>query len=128
MPSFQITLTPSKRAAGRFVLKVRRQLQKAFADESARRGLTQAAIADAIGVHRSVINRELRGNKDITLGRVAELAWALGRTATIEFPDATSMIAGSNISTRAVPTSTESSDGDAVEDTAGGGWMRAKAA
>ena len=31
-------------------------------------------------MHRSVINRELRGKKDITLGRVAELAWALGRT------------------------------------------------
>ena len=30
-------------------------------------------------VNRSVINRELKGFKDITLGRVAELAWAMGR-------------------------------------------------
>ena len=31
-----------------------------------------------IGVHRSVINRELMGYSNLTLRRVAELAWALG--------------------------------------------------
>lgn len=77
--SFQITISPSKRAAGRFVHTVRRAIQRALAEEQSKRGLTQTAIARAIGVHRSVINRELRGKKDITLGRVAELAWALGR-------------------------------------------------
>jgi hypothetical protein len=86
MPSFRITVSPSKRAAGRFVYGVRRAIQKAFAEEQATRGLTQTAIARAIGVHRSVINRELRGKKDITLGRVAELAWALGRKPTFDLP------------------------------------------
>jgi transcriptional regulator with XRE-family HTH domain len=88
MPSFQITLSPTKRAAGRFVYGVRRKLQKALAEEKKKRGLTQTAIASEIGVHRSVISRELRGGKDITLGRVAELASALGRIAIIEFPEA----------------------------------------
>jgi transcriptional regulator with XRE-family HTH domain len=87
MPSFQITLSPSKRAAARFVNNVRRKLQKALLEESEKRGLTQTDIANEIGVHRSVINRELRGRKDMTLGRVAELAVALGRTAIIEFPE-----------------------------------------
>jgi transcriptional regulator with XRE-family HTH domain len=87
MPSFQITLSPAKRAAGRFVYGVRRKLQKAYSEEQKKRGLTQTAIAAEIGVHRSVINRELRGAKDITLGRVAELAAALGRTPVIEFPE-----------------------------------------
>jgi transcriptional regulator with XRE-family HTH domain len=58
---------------------VRRELQKALAEEHQNRGLTQSEIARAIGVHRSVVNRELRGFKDITLGRVAELAYAMGR-------------------------------------------------
>jgi transcriptional regulator with XRE-family HTH domain len=95
MPSFQISLKPSKRAAGRFVHGVRRSLQKALSEEQKKRGLTQSAIAKAIGVHRSVINRELRGKKDITLGRVAELAWAMGRKAVIELPE-TKIAIGSN--------------------------------
>lgn len=84
--SFQITLTPSRRAAARFVVAVRRALQKAYVEEQNSSGLTQTDIARAIGVHRSVINRELRGMKDITLGRVAELAWAMGRKISFDLP------------------------------------------
>lgn len=87
MPSFRITLTPSKRAAGRFVNSVRRGLQKTLAEEQKKRGLTQADLARTIGVNRSVVHRELMGQKDITLGRVAELASAMGRRAVIEFPE-----------------------------------------
>ena len=87
MPSFQITLSPSKRAAARFVNNVRRKLLLALSEETEKRGLTQTDIAREIGVHRSVINRELRGQKDITLGRVAELASAMGRRAVIEFEE-----------------------------------------
>jgi transcriptional regulator with XRE-family HTH domain len=78
MTSFQISITPSRRAAGRFISEVRRKLQKALTDENAKSGLTQSDIARTIDVHRSVINRELRGYKDITLGRLAELAFAMG--------------------------------------------------
>lgn len=81
MPSYQITITPSRRAAARHVNQVRRTLQKAFTDEAAQ-GLTQSEIARALGVHRSVVNRELRGAKDITHGRVGELAWAMGYKPT----------------------------------------------
>jgi transcriptional regulator with XRE-family HTH domain len=87
MPSFGITLSPSKRAAGRFINSVRRKLQSALSEETEKRGLTQTDIARKIGVHRSVINRERRGRKDITLGRVAELASAMGRRIVIEFPE-----------------------------------------
>lgn len=84
MPSFQITIEPNRRAAARFVSKVRRTIQKAFAEEQKKRGLSQADIARAIGVNRSVINRELKGFKDITLGRVAELAWVLDRVPSFD--------------------------------------------
>ena len=79
MTSFQISLSPKRRASGRFVARVRQALQKALAEEKVARGLTQSEVARMIEVHRSVVSRELRGRSDITLGRVGELAWALGR-------------------------------------------------
>ena len=79
MPSFQIAIEPNRRAAARFVGQVRRSLQKAFVEEQNKRGLSQSDIARALKIHRSVINRELKGVKDITLGRIGELAWAMGR-------------------------------------------------
>ena len=84
MTSFQIAITPNKRAAGRFISKVRRALQRALVIESERSGLSQSDVARRIGVHRSVISRELNGRQDITLGRVAELAWAIGREIEFE--------------------------------------------
>lgn len=85
MPSFQTSITPSRREAGRFINRVRRSVQKTLAEENKKRGLTQSDIARTIGVHRSVINREINGYKDITLGRVAELAFAMGRIPSLEF-------------------------------------------
>jgi transcriptional regulator with XRE-family HTH domain len=85
--SFQILLSPSRRAAARFISDVRRKLLMALAQESSSSGLTQSDLAREINVHRSVINRELRGYKDITLGRVAELAHAMGREVVFELKD-----------------------------------------
>jgi transcriptional regulator with XRE-family HTH domain len=96
MTSFQITITPSKRAAGRFISHVRRAIQKALAEEEKKRGITQSQIAREIGVNRSVISREIRGHKDLTLGRIAELAWALGRKPVFDLPE-TAVTAGSNL-------------------------------
>lgn len=95
MPSFQISISPSRRAAARFVAGVRRKLQRALTEENAKSKLKQSDLARSIGVHRSVINRELRGFRDITLGRVAELAFAMGRTPTFELVEEV-LTAGSN--------------------------------
>ena len=73
--SFQIAIPQNRRAAARFIGKVRRTLQRALADNP---DIKRTEIADAIGVHRAVITRQLGGKKDISLGRVAELAWAMG--------------------------------------------------
>lgn len=101
MPSFQISVPPNRRAAARFVEGVRRSIQKALAEENLRTGLTQSDIARTIGVHRSVINREIRGFKDITLGRVAELAHALGRVPQFDLAKP-AQSAGSNLAPSAV--------------------------
>lgn len=78
-------------------MSVRRTIQKALAEEEKKRGLKQTDIARAIGVHRSVINRELKGRKDITLGRVAELAWAMGRVPVFDLPVEEANIVRSNL-------------------------------
>lgn len=84
MASFQISISPSRRAAARFVGKVRRSLQRAFVEENTKdRRLNQSELARRIGVDRSVIHRELRGTKDISMSRVGQLAWAMGRA--VEF-------------------------------------------
>ena len=94
--SLQITITPKERAAGQFVSRVRRAIQKALAEEQANQGTTQSDVARAIGVNRSVISREIRGHKDLTLSRVAEIAWALGRRPTFDMPSV-GLPAGANI-------------------------------
>lgn len=76
MPSFRIAVEPHRRIAARFISQVRGKLQKAYAESP---NVRQTDIAEKLGIHRSVINRQLRGYQDMTLGRVAEIAWALGR-------------------------------------------------
>jgi len=66
------------RKVSRFIGQVRAELRRAFASEKASRKITQQQIATMIGVNRSVINRQLMGLENLTLRRVAELAWALG--------------------------------------------------
>lgn len=105
MPSLQISISPDKRAAARFLGNVRRAIQKAYVEEQIKRGVSQSDIARALGVHRSVINRELKGFKDITLGRVAQLAWALGRKPTFHL-DEPFAVAGRNTPPMPVVTST----------------------
>jgi predicted transcriptional regulator len=71
------------------VTAVRRKILRALEEENKKRGLKQADLARAIKVHRSVINRELRGKKDLTLGRLAELTWAMNRVPVFECPEIT---------------------------------------
>jgi hypothetical protein len=66
------------RKVGRFVGHVRAELQKALVAEKAERHLTQQQIATIIGTSRQVINRQIMGFENLSLRRVAELAWALG--------------------------------------------------
>lgn len=121
MTSFQISISPTKVAAARFIGDVRRGLQRAYASAKNSNGMTQSDIARELGVHRSVVNRELTGLKDMTLGRVAELAHILGRKAVITFPERKAA-AGQNIGQIEVPLSAEvdwsvsETDDDATSD------------
>lgn len=78
MASLRTLVSPNRRAAARLVGQTRRRLQKALAE---RPHVKRSKIAEALGVHRSVITRNLNGTQDMTIGRAGELAWALGYEA-----------------------------------------------
>lgn len=84
MTSLRTLVSPNRRAAARFVGQTRRRLQQAL---DARPHVKRTNIADALGVHRSVITKHFNGTQDMTLGRAAELAWALGYQADFVLRD-----------------------------------------
>lgn len=76
--SYELKIDPRKRAASRFIGKVRKALVTAAIEEKSASGINQQKLAAALGVNRSVINRMLKGESNLTLRSVGELAWALG--------------------------------------------------
>lgn len=96
MPSFQIVVSPTRRAAARFINHVRRELVATLMNERAN-GLNQSSLAEKIGVHRSVISRELNGRADIGVGRIGELAEAMGYEPYFELRKPAS-VDGTNVS------------------------------
>ncbi|WP_083967480.1 MULTISPECIES: helix-turn-helix domain-containing protein [unclassified Methylosinus] len=77
--SFLLKLDPRQRKAGRFIGRVRDEIIKAFTSEKQARGLTQEQVAQALGIHRSQVNRILKGEENLTLRTISDLAWALDR-------------------------------------------------
>jgi len=63
--------------------RVRRELLKAVMEERGA-GLTQQELAQRLLAQRSIINRQLSGEAEITLRGLADLAWALDREVTVE--------------------------------------------
>lgn len=78
MPSLMFDIGERGRTVARFIAHVRSELQRAFVAERRENKLTQQAIAQKLGVNRSVINRQLTGIENLTVKRVIELAWAMG--------------------------------------------------
>ncbi|MCG6121305.1 MAG: helix-turn-helix transcriptional regulator [Microvirga sp.] len=77
--SYQMRNDPRARKAGRFIHRVQKELQNAFVDS----GLKQQEIAERLGVNRSVVNKRLQGEANLTLRTIADLAWAMD--AEIDF-------------------------------------------
>ncbi|WP_165816194.1 helix-turn-helix domain-containing protein [Kumtagia ephedrae] len=71
--SYQMRISARSRTAGRFIARVHSEVQKAFVAS----GLKQNDLAKKMGVDRSVVNRQLLGQTNLTLRSIADLAWAL---------------------------------------------------
>jgi ribosome-binding protein aMBF1 (putative translation factor) len=83
MTFFQFDIGARSRKAARLIGRVRRELLKAVIEER-RAGLTQQELASRLETRRSIINRQLSGEAEITLRGLADLAWALDREITVE--------------------------------------------
>ena len=71
--SYQLNISPRARKAGRFISKVHKEIQKAFVAS----GLKQNDLAKKLEIDRSVVNRQLLGESNLTLRSISDLAWAM---------------------------------------------------
>ena len=78
MPSYEYRIDERSRAGSRFITSVNNELRHALVIEKSERKLTQQAIADKLGVNRSVINRRFMGLENMTARSIGELLWAIG--------------------------------------------------
>jgi hypothetical protein len=95
MTSFRFDIGGRARHAGRFIGRVRGELLKALADKKSRINLPQQALAEKLGVERSLINRQLAGETDLSLRSLADLAWAMDMEISFELREPT-VAAGQN--------------------------------
>lgn len=83
--SYRLRIAPRQRKAGRFIGQVRDAFLRAISDDKSSGGrITQQSIAQKLGVDRSVVNRWLTGEANLTLRSIADLAWALNRDLIFE--------------------------------------------
>jgi hypothetical protein len=83
--SYRLKIDPRQRKAGRFIGLVRDSFLRAISDErKSGNRVTQQAIAQKLGVDRSVVNRWLTGEANLTLRSISDLAWALDRDVFFE--------------------------------------------
>jgi transcriptional regulator with XRE-family HTH domain len=82
--SFHFDIGERARHAGRFIGRVRGELLRALAEKKAKAGLPQQVLAEKIGVERSLINRQLAGESNLTLRSLADLAWAMDMEISFE--------------------------------------------
>lgn len=97
MKSYRTGVKPHRRSAAKFVAEIHREIQKAYLEEMMSTGINQSKIADALGVNRSVISKQMRGTADISSARIGEIAWALGRKAKLTLEKPAPVPTGSNV-------------------------------
>lgn len=77
MTSFHFDIGSRGRNAGRFIARVRNELLRALAEKKRGARFSQQTLANKLEVHRSLINRQLNGEANLTLRSLSDLAWAM---------------------------------------------------
>jgi transcriptional regulator with XRE-family HTH domain len=83
MTFYRFDIDARSRKAGRLIGRIRSELLKALTEEK-RAGLTQQELARRLEMGRSVLNRQLSGESNLSLRSLADLAWALDREIAFE--------------------------------------------
>lgn len=86
MRSHSFRIDKRRRTYVRLLGEVQHALTRALEEEHERRGLTMAEIARILGVSRSDISRKMRGERNMTLETLADLAYALDRPVRVSLP------------------------------------------
>lgn len=84
MTSFHFDIGERARHAGRFIGRVRGELLRALSERKSERGFSQEALARKLDTKRSLINRQLSGESNLTLRSLADLAWAMDLEISFE--------------------------------------------
>jgi transcriptional regulator with XRE-family HTH domain len=82
--SFHFDIGSRARNAGRFIARVRNELLRALTEKKKEAKFSQQALARKLEVHRSLINRQLTGETNLTLRSLADLAWAMDLEISFE--------------------------------------------
>lgn len=84
MTSFHFDIGSRARNAGRFIARVQNELLRAIAEKKKESKFSQQSLANKLKVHRSLINRQLTGEANLTLRSLADLAWAMDLEIAVE--------------------------------------------
>lgn len=87
MTSFHFDIGSRARHAGRFIGRVRSELLRALAQRKSEGSLPQQALAEKLGIERSLINRQLSGEAHLTLRSLADIAWAMDMEISFELKE-----------------------------------------
>lgn len=97
--SYRMRIDPKSRFVARFISKLQRAIQDALIES----GMTQQEVADKIGVNKSVINRRLSSDANLTARSIAEFSYAFDKDLEIKFLKRTAR-PGTNVVFRQEPT------------------------
>ncbi len=110
MTSFHFDIGGRARHAGRFIGRVRSELLRALAEKKAEAAFSQQAypqqaLAEKLGLERSLINQQFAGEANLSLRSLADLAWAMDMEISFELKTPTAK-AGQNQLTHNPPMTT----------------------
>lgn len=81
--SYQLKLSRKSLKSARFISRLHSTIQKALVES----GKTQQQVAQELGVDRSVVNRRLKGNANLTARSISDFAYVLGKDIEVRFVD-----------------------------------------
>ena len=84
MTYFHFDIGERARHAGRFIGRVRGELLRALNARRSEIGFSQQGLAQKLEAERSLINRQLSGEANLSLRSLADLAWAMDMEISFE--------------------------------------------
>lgn len=87
MPSSRRTTDDRRKVFLSLSGQIEGQLREAYAKKYQAGLMTQASLANKLGVNRSAIHHRLMGHTNMTIETIADMVWGLGCTIRVEIID-----------------------------------------